>query len=93
MFFNDADTRFVGENVIFECLLSEEQLAGGEGVVWSRFPMMGDPLPEGRFNTTCPLNQTLILQNLMLPNDAGTYVCQLGGGILDFFSLQLLCEL
>lgn len=72
-----------------ECLLSESQLAGSMGVTWST--ESGNPLPQGRYNTTCPLNRTLILRNLMSPEDINTYICSIGQP-LRFFFLALFSE-
>lgn len=70
-----------------ECLLAESQLAGDVGVEWDT--NTADPLPEGRFEFLCDLNQTLILHDLMVPEDIDTYTCMVDTAQQGFFFLVL----
>ena len=66
--------RLVGETVIIECPLSAAQLASGAELMWSRDISI---MPEGRFNTTCALGQTLIVRDLVA-GDTSEYQCIVG---------------
>lgn len=70
-----------------ECLLAESQLAGDVGVEW--LTVNADPLPEGRFEFLCDLNQTLILHDLVVPDDIETYTCMVDAAQQGFFFLRL----
>lgn len=79
-------TGLVGDTIILECLATEAQLAGNVGVVW--MSILAD-LPEGRYNTTCALNQTLILRNVSI-QETDSYECTIEGVGLDFIQVMVM---